>query len=166
MKRFKNKVGGLIFMETDQEKNGHKKNTELESRITAGTITNLVAREFVQREGFVIIYNYIEKISENEYRKFFNFGLDNGEYYVEISDCVEGHNCYLHLNKLNIGLYEDFLYIAHFKPILPVAPLNIRSLYNNARGTFNIYGTGDLYSDKEITVDETGRVKELAISGI
>lgn len=135
----------------------------LESRITAGPITDLIARELVQREGFIGIFNFIEKLGDGEYSKSFYFQLDNGDYYDEISAIVgEDEEACLLLSELNRGLNEGELYIAHFKPIWPP----YKSGGSNEKIVQWVYGAGDLYSDKDITVDETGKVFEISISGV
>ena len=126
------------------------------SRITAGPISNIVPPSFVQREGFAIIYGCSERTEEGKFRKYFDFWLDDKCYYTDVATKIEDYSePSFSISELNRGLNDDGLYIAHFQCTLPP--------YKNDMNNF-VVGCGDVYSDKDISVDEVGRFKEVSLS--
>jgi hypothetical protein len=124
----------------------------VESRITAGPISNIISPNFVQREGFAVIYGCSEKLDNERYKKYFELELDNGDYYDDIGVFIDNDSKLPNEEELlNKGLKEDDFYLAHYHPLIPP----------DDRKGYCIVGFADLYSDKEISVDETGRFKEV-----
>ncbi len=139
--------------ERDSESALEKK---IESRITAGPISNIISLNFVNRKGFVIICGMSEKLDDGGYKKYFQLVSDGDWFYDDIAAKVEeNHELPYSISELNEGLKSDRLYLAHFAPALPS--------YENDDGAL-IVGYGDLYFDKEISVDEVGRFKEVFVS--
>ena len=82
--------------------------------------------------------------------------LDDGCYYDEINIREERSDEELmSFAELNKGLKKDGLYIARFIATLPP--------YENNSGEW-IIGSGDVYSDRDIGIDELGELKEISIS--
>ena len=60
-------------MENERENSKPESYKALESRITGGSISNIISPELVNREIYTKIYSYVEKIEEKKFRKYFNF---------------------------------------------------------------------------------------------
>jgi|SRR3989344_2152202 len=147
-------------MENERENSKPESYKALESRITGGHISSIISPELVNREMYIKIYSYVEKIEEKKFRKYFNFYGDGEDYWEEIGDCLEMSERSLELNGLNKGLNEEGLYIAHFIPDLRMHPCDS----SDVRRKIWVYGCGDLYSDKDISVDEKGIFRELSLN--
>ena len=65
-----------------------------------------------------------------------------------------GSECFCDIVELNKGLCEDGLYIASFVPTLPPY---------ESRDRHYVIGSGDIYSDKDVTVNEKGFFKEISL---
>ena len=151
-----------FFMEfgqkNEQERRDNIAGKKLESRITAGPITDIVPLDFVKREGFCMVSSVSEKIELNKFRRYFVFYSEGELYYDKIAECINKDDFLLNFNILNRALNKENLYFAHYRLALP-AFLN----KSTEEKKVWVIGQGDLYSAKDISVDEVGEFRELSL---
>ena len=125
----------------------------LESRITAGPISNLIAPQLVNREGFCLIFAKAVPDTGKNYVKYFKLLMENNDVFDNIGRFSDEERtptgAYPFLNE---GLKKAQLYLAHFNPCLPQ--------FTNPSGE-KVIGTADVYSERNITVDNRGNFRKV-----
>ncbi|MEK6915202.1 MAG: hypothetical protein AABW89_01515 [Nanoarchaeota archaeon] len=133
--------------EEETQRNREAEHRGLESRITAGPISDIIAPSLVHREGFAIILGMSKRIDDRKWIKSFELHLECGDYYDEIGAHEAINPEPLEIRRLNEGLRGDNLYLSNFQATLPPD--------KNPQGLW-VLGQGEVYSDREISVDESG----------
>jgi len=124
---------------------------EIESRITAGPITDLGLSSEVVRKGYLkYILEYVRNVGDGKYLHDFEFCLENGIYYDELFITENDSTDRLYdVTVLNKTLKENNLYMAWFS----------RSGFGYPNGKSNdgtivyFFGAGDLYKDKDVPLE-------------
>ena len=132
----------------------------IESRITAGSITDIVGLREIERIGYL---QFVSEMIREEKEKF----IHSLEFYTDVEEYVfdmlvkedKDSKRLFNLEDINKVLKKEGFYIANFQ----FQPLfnNLYDFGDGNKGYF--FGTGDLYEEKKISLEDRIKIPRIKL---